>query len=129
VWPIRRGERERERERKRSSPSGGAGSLLNQRRRKEGRGRGPGGCARVEDGEGGSEGGPCTAVGSAGRPVAAPDRRAQAVSLLHEHGRAAGRGRHGAGVTDRRDRGEAGPGVSSGVRERAGERGRAMTGC
>jgi hypothetical protein len=31
-------------------------------------------------------------------------------------------------VTDRRDRGEAGPGVSSGVRERAGERGRAMTG-
>jgi hypothetical protein len=56
--------REGERERKRSSPRGGSGSLLNQRRRKEGRGRGPGGRAHVEDGEGGSEGGPCTTIGS-----------------------------------------------------------------
>jgi hypothetical protein len=47
------------------------------------------------------EGGGCIAVSSAGWLVAAPGRWTRVAVLLHEQGRAAGRGRHGAGATDR----------------------------
>jgi hypothetical protein len=46
----------------------------------------------------------------------------------YEQGRAAGRGRRGAGVTNRRDRGEGGPVAVAGVREKERERGRAVVG-
>jgi hypothetical protein len=39
------------------------------------------------------ERGPCTAVGSAGLPVAAPGRWARAAALLPEQGRVVARGR------------------------------------
>jgi hypothetical protein len=46
-------------------------------------------------------GGACIAVNSTGWLVAAPGRWTRVAVLLHEQGRAAGRGRHGAGATDR----------------------------
>jgi hypothetical protein len=51
-----------------------------------------------------------------------------AVGAGYEQGRAAGRGRRGAGVTNRRDRGEGGPVAVAGVREKERERGRAVVG-
>jgi hypothetical protein len=49
-------------------------------------------------------GGACTAVDSVGRPAVAPSRWARVAVLLREQGRAVGRGRRGAGETDKRGR-------------------------
>jgi hypothetical protein len=102
------------------------GSLLNRRRRKGGGGSRwarPCGGWRGRDRRGPWHGGRQRGAAGSG-----PDYQAWAVSLLREQGRAAGRGRRGAGVTDRRDQGEVGSGVNGGVRERAGERGWAVIG-
>jgi hypothetical protein len=62
--------------------------------------------------------------GSAGQLAAAPGRRARAAPLPPKQGRTSGVGDMGEGtrVPDARDRGEAGPSVSSGVRERVNRR-------
>jgi hypothetical protein len=64
---------------------------------------------------------PSTTVGSLWWPTSAPDRRARVAPLPCEQGRVDGVGDvgDGVGVTDRRDRGEAGPGGSCrGVRKK-----------
>jgi hypothetical protein len=86
---------------------GGAG-----RQGKKGGGGGPGGRVHMSDGEGG-EGAPSTVVGSAGRPVMAPDHRARAAVLSRNKGERliGGAGR------------QRGPVLSGGVRERVRESG------
>jgi hypothetical protein len=84
------------------------------------RGGGPAGTSTWREKEG-VKGGPIMAVGSAGRLAAAPSHRGRVAPLLRKQGRAAiiGDAVTQANVADKRYRGEAGPGVSSGVWERA----------
>jgi hypothetical protein len=79
---------------------------------KKKRRRGAYGCVHVEGG-GGSERVPSMAVGSVGRPAATLGHRAHVALLSREQGRA---------VANEQDRGEAGPGVNSGMQERANGR-------
>jgi hypothetical protein len=83
-------------------------------------GRGPAGPSAWREKEG-EKGGAGMAVGSVGWLAAAPGRWVQVVQLPNEQGRAAGVGYAGEGTraADARDWGEAGPGVSGGVRGRA----------
>jgi hypothetical protein len=71
--------------------------------------------------EKGVKGAPSMAVGSAGRPVVAPGRQVWVAPLPHKQGRmvAVGEKVTWVNVSVEQDQGEAGPGVSSGLQERA----------
>jgi hypothetical protein len=81
-----------------------------------------------EGGGGGRGGGASAAVRSARWPATTSGRWARAAALPHEQGMGRARAMRFERLTHGPER-DGGPGVSGGVRERAGERGQAAMGC